>query len=163
MDKIKMAMTAVISVLMSCLGILAVPVFILAGCNVLDYLTGLGAAKGRQEEISSYKGFQGIFKKVCMWILVLIGALIDILVQYAMDVAGIPIDMPFIMGTVVAVWLVVNEIISILENIIDSGVKLPPFLLPAVKYIKRQVEEVADITKEQDEEDADENGKENIV
>ena len=44
----------------------------------------------------------------------------------------------------VAVWLVVNEIISILENMLDIGVRMPPFLLPVVKYIRRQVEAKAE-------------------
>ncbi|MCM1112861.1 MAG: phage holin family protein [Muribaculum sp.] len=153
MEKIKVTMTAVISAIMSCLGILAVPVFLLVGCNVIDYLTGLAAAPYRTEQVSSYKGIRGIYKKVCMWILVLIGAWVDILIQYAVEVAGVQIDLPFVVATVVAVWLVVNEIISILENIIDIGVKLPPFLLPAVKYIKKQVEEVADVVQEEKEKD----------
>lgn len=146
MEKLKMTMTAAISALMSCLGILAVPVFLLVGCNVVDYLTGLAAASYRTEQVSSYKGIRGIIKKVCMWILVLIGSWVDILVQYAVEVAGSQMKIPFIVATVVAVWLVVNEIISILENMIDIGVKMPPFLLPIVKNIQKQVEEVADIT-----------------
>ena len=35
-----------------------------------------------------------------------------------------------------AVRLVVNEIISILEHIVDIGVKMPPFLLPLAKNMK---------------------------
>ena len=45
-------------------------------------------------------------------------------------------------------WLVVNEIISILENMVDIGVDMPPFLLPIVKYIRKQVEEKANIPDE---------------
>lgn len=85
MEKIKITITAAVSALMSWLGILAVPVFLLVGCNVLDYITGLLAAKYRTEEISSYKGIRGITKKVCMWLLVLIGAWIDILIQYTVE------------------------------------------------------------------------------
>lgn len=153
MDKVKVTVTAVISALMSWLGILAVPVFLLVGCNLIDYFTGLCAAKYRTENISSYKGIRGIIKKVCMWLLVLVGAWIDILINYAVECAGIGLNLPFIVATVVAVWLVVNEIISILENMLDIGVAMPPFLLPVVKYIKKQVEEKADITDQEDTED----------
>lgn len=38
MDKIKLTVTAVISALMSWLGILAVPVFLMVGCNFVDYI-----------------------------------------------------------------------------------------------------------------------------
>lgn len=143
MDKVKAGVIAVVSALMSWLGILAVPVFLLVGCNVIDYVTGLWAAGYRQTNISSYKGFRGIIKKVCMWLLVLVGAWLDILINYAVESAGVGLKLPFIVATVVAVWLVVNEIISILENMIDIGVDMPPFLLPVVKYIKKQVEEKA--------------------
>lgn len=155
MEKIKAGVIAVVSALMSWLGILAVPVFLLVGCNIIDYATGLVAAKYRNDSISSYKGIRGIIKKVCMWFLVIIGAFMDVLIQYAVDTAGIPLVVPFVVATVVAVWLVVNEIISILENMIDIGVTLPPFLVPLAKYIKKQVEEKAQIYEgeEKDEED----------
>ena len=78
----------------------------------------------------------------------------DILINYAVECAGINITIPFIVATLVAVWLIVNEIISILENIIDIGVKIPPFLLPVVKYIKKQTEDKAKIL---DEVETDEN------
>lgn len=76
----------------------------------------------------------------------------DILINYAVECAGISITLPFMVATVVAVWLVVNEIISILENIIDIGVPLPPFLLPIVKHIKQAVEDKAQIEDEAEEE-----------
>ena len=151
MEKVKVIVIAIVSALMSWLGILAVPVFLLVGCNVIDYATGLFAAKYRTENISSYKGIRGIIKKVCMWLLVLVGAWIDILIRYTAECTGIGLNIPFIVATVVAVWLVVNEIISILENMIDIGVDMPPFLLPIVKYIKKQVEETTDLTDHKEE------------
>lgn len=147
MHKIKNAIIAAGSVFMSWLGILAVPVLLLVGCNVVDYLTGLCAAKYRTENINSYKGIRGIIKKVCMWLLVLVGAWVDILINYAIEYAGIGVTLPFVVATVVAVWLVVNEIISILENMIDIGVAMPPFLMPIVRRIKEQVEESATVEK----------------
>lgn len=151
MDKVKATVIAVISALMSWLGILAVPVFLLVGCNIIDYITGVMAAPYREDgKICSYKGIRGIFKKVCMWLLVLIGAWIDILINYAVECAGVSITIPFIVATVVAVWLVVNEIISILENMLDIGVEMPPFLLPVVKYVKKQVEEKSKINDKED-------------
>lgn len=151
MDKIKATVIAVVSALMSCLGILAIPVFLLVGCNVIDYVTGLFAAKYRTEDINSYKSIRGIIKKVCMWLLVVVGAWLDILINYAIHTAGIALTIPFVVSTVVAVWLVVNEMISILENMLDIGVDMPPFLMPVVRYIKKQVEHKAKIEEESEE------------
>lgn len=143
MNKIKTTVIAVISALMGWLGILAVPVFLLLGCNLMDYITGLCAAKYRKDGISSYKSIKGIAKKVFQYMLIALGAIMDVLINYAMECAGIEITVPFVVGTVVAVWLVVNEIISILENMIDIGVAMPPFLLPLVRYIRQQTENKA--------------------
>lgn len=150
MEKVKVMVTAVLSAMMSWLGILAVPVFLMVGCNVTDYITGIWAAEHRTESVNSYKGIRGIIKKVCMWLLVLVGAWIDILINYAIECAGIDFALPFVVATVVAIWLVVNEIISILENILDIGVQMPPFLLPVVKYIKKQVEDKAGLADEKE-------------
>ena len=145
MEKIKIYFTVVISALMSWLGVLAIPVFLMVGCNVVDYATGLAASKYRNVPINSYKGIRGIIKKVCMWLLVVIGAWIDILINYAMEYIGTEFELPFVVATVVCVWIVANEIISILENMIDIGVNLPPFLMPLVKRIKTTVENTADV------------------
>ena len=83
------------------------PVFLMVGCNVIDYITGLLAVPYRTETVSSYKGIRGIIKKVCQWLLVLVGAWIDILLNYAIDCAGIDFTLPFVVATIVAVWLVV--------------------------------------------------------
>lgn len=151
MDKVKLTVIAVISALMGWLGILAIPVFLLVLCNLFDYGTGIFAAKYRNDTISSYKGIRGIIKKVCMWLLIGVGAIIDTLINYAVECAGIAITIPFIVATVVAVWLIVNEIISILENMVDIGVDLPPFLMPIVKNIKKQVEDKARLDGEKNE------------
>ncbi len=144
MDKIKMIMIIIISGVMDFLGILAIPVFLMVGCNIIDYITGLMASKYREEQISSYKGIRGITKKVCMWLLVVVGSFIDVIINYAAQYMGIGFKIPFIVATFVAVWIVVNEIISILENMIDIGINLPPFLMPIVRRIKKEIETISD-------------------
>ena len=151
MDKVKATVIAALSVLMSWLGILAIPVFLLVGCNLIDYVTGLVAAKYRQDGgISSYKSIRGIFKKIGMWLLIIVGSFMDILIQYAVECVGLGLTVPFVVATVVAVWLVVNEIISILENLMDIGVNMPPVLMPVVKYIKKQVEDKAKLAEQEE-------------
>lgn len=145
MNKIKTFFTTVFSVLAGWLGILAIPVLILVLCNIIDYITGLIASKFRNQVISSYKGFRGIAKKICMWLLVIIGAMVDQLLLYAGKTVGITLPFVFLVACIVTIWLICNEIISILENIADIGVKLPPFLKPLVKNIKKQVEDKAKI------------------
>lgn len=145
MNKIKALITAFLSAIAGWLGILAIPVLVLVLCNVIDYITGLVAAKYRNEPVNSYKGFRGIAKKVCMWLLIVVGAMADWLIIYAGQTIGITIPVSFLIACVVAIWLIVNEFISILENIKDIGAPIPPFLMPLMKNVKKQVEDKATI------------------
>ena len=126
--------------LSSWLGVLAVPVYVLVGCNVMDYATGLAAAHRRGQKVSSYKGINGIAKKVCMWLLIAVGAVVDWLLLYAGDQLGVEIHLPMLVSSLTAVWLIVNEVISILENIGDTGVPLPGFLTKIVEGLRSKIE-----------------------
>ena len=143
MDKLKVAIIAAFTALSAWLGVLAVPALLLAAVNVIDYATGLAAAKFRDQKISSYKSFRGIVKKVCMWLLVGIGAIIDMLITYGAEKAGIVMPIGYAVASLVAVWLICNEIISILENMADIGVSYPAFLKRIVDKVRDQVESKA--------------------
>lgn len=138
---IKAIFTAVFAFLSALLGVLAVPVILLVACNLIDYMTGLMASKYRAEDINSYKSIRGIFKKVSMWLLVVVGAIIDEMLLYASSTIGWKSPVTFLIACIVVMWLICNEIISILENIQDMGVKIPAFLQPLVRHIRSQVEE----------------------
>jgi toxin secretion/phage lysis holin len=154
---LKATVTAVGSLLSSLLGTLYVPVLLMVACNVIDYITGLFAAKYRADgKISSYKSLKGVTKKVCMWLLVVVGAVIDELIRYAADVIGKEMPVHFLVACVVAVWIVCNELISILENMVDIGVDIPAFLMPIVKHIKKTVEDEAAISTEESTKDESE-------
>lgn len=137
---IKAVFTAVFAFISSILGVLAIPVILMVLCNIIDYATGLMASPYRKQDINSYKSIKGIMKKICMWLLVIVGAIVDELIIYASDTVGYSIPFTFLVACVVAIWIICNEIISILENIQDMGVNIPSFLMPLVKNIKSQVE-----------------------
>lgn len=144
MDKIKCTKAALIiafGALSSVFGNLTVPILIMVGANVLDYITAIIAAPKRGQKISSAAGIRGIRKKVVMWILVMVAALLDQLVVYATASLSISIPVDFAIACIVTIWICVNEIISILENIQDiiGEENIPPFLLPLVKNLKKQV------------------------
>lgn len=93
-------------------------------------------------------------QKVSMWLLVVVGAIIDEMLLYASTTIGWKSPVAFLIACVVAMWLICNEIISILENIQDMGVKIPAFLQPLVKHIRSQVEEQIN-TEKIEEKDSD--------
>jgi toxin secretion/phage lysis holin len=143
-NQIKVFFTAVFSLLSSLFGALAIPVLLMVACNLIDYITGLMASTYRDQDINSYKSIRGIMKKVGMWLLVVVGAIIDQLLVYASDTIGITLPFTFLVACIVALWIICNEIISILENLKDMGVVLPAFLRPIVDNIKSQVEQMGD-------------------
>ena len=148
MEKLKIGIISFFAVITSWLGTLAVPVYILVACNVIDYITGITAACVRKEQVSSYKGIIGIAKKVFMYLLIAVGVFIDLMLQYMFKTLSIPISLPFIVGCIVACWLVLNEILSILENLNDIGVPMPPFLMPLVERIRGTVEKKGEDIKD---------------
>lgn len=138
---VKAVFTAVFAFLSALLGVLAIPVILMVACNIIDYATGLMASPYRKQDINSYKSIKGIIKKVNMWLLVIVGAIIDQLLIYTADTIGISMPFTYLVACIVAIWIICNEIISILENIKDMGVNIPTFLEPIVKNIKTQVED----------------------
>lgn len=140
-NRVQALVTTIMGVLSSLLGVLFVPVLLLVACNIIDYATGLMAAPYRKDgKISSYKSFRGILKKISMWILVIVGSLMDQMVTYTANMFGWRNPVSFLIACLVAIWLVCNEIISILENVQDVGLQLPKWMLPLVKHIKSQAD-----------------------
>lgn len=140
MKKIQAVFTAIGATLSSILGVLYIPTLMMVACNVIDYLTGMIAAHERGERITSGKGLSGIIKKVCLWLLVVVGSIVDSMITYATEQAGLNFRMSFLVACVVVIWIICNEVISILENMSDIGVPMPKFLMKIVVYIQAQTE-----------------------
>lgn len=111
------------------------------------------ASKFRNQDINSYRSIRGIFKKIAMWLLVVVGAIVDEMIKYSTAQIGIDIKVQFLIASIVAIWITCNEVISILENIQDIGVPIPGFLKPLVKNIRSQVEHQTDILENDEEEE----------
>ena len=114
--------------------------------NILDYSTGIAAAPYRADEgdekpVKSYKSIRGIYKKVCMHLLIVIGWIIDMIMKLSIAETGIALDYPPVFAIVIAIWLTFNEIISILENMEDIGAPIPPFLKPLMMAMRKRVED----------------------
>ena len=148
MNKAKLFFISIGAALSSWLGILATPVYILVLLSIIDYATGIYVAPKRGEKRESSKSLQGIAKKIFIWLLVLLGAIVDWLLLYTTSMLGFTSPLKFVVASLVAVWLICNELISILENIADMGVDLPPFLQSAVQWVKKSAEEKGEIKHE---------------
>lgn len=133
-------------------GELRIPLAMLIAAMTLDYITGITKA-WITKTLSSQIGLVGIVKKVCYLIVVCVAGVIDWIIQGGLASAGISYNTVFFFGLIVVIWLVINELISILENLGTIGVPLPSFLTKIITKLKSTVEGKSDniIDMEQEE------------
>lgn len=147
MENIKNTVAAIVAAFFSFFGLLAVPLLLLPLCNIIDWVTGIAASKIQKVKITSEVSYIGIVKKVSMYLLIIVGWVLDLLIEYIMTNMSITLVLPKIVACFVAVWLVLNELISITENIDVIGVHVP-FLSPIMHLIKDKVEDAVDAENE---------------
>ncbi len=121
-------------------GVIGVPLAVLFAAMCIDYLTGMTKA-WITGELSSRVGVLGIIKKVGYLTAVCVAGIIDWLLISGLKQVGISIGLSYFMGLMVTIWFIVNECISILENLSTLGVPMPAFLVAMVHRLKIVVDE----------------------
>lgn len=144
-NSVKVAAVAVCSFIFAKFGALG-PILVVLTISLLgDYATGLVKA-GYQKKINSRIGLWGIVKKLLYLGIVAVAMGVDWLIAFLAGDLGIAIQTVPLFSILVAVWMTVNEWISILENItsVIGKDKMPKFLMPIIQRLKMEVEEKAD-------------------
>lgn len=121
------------------LGVLAIPLIILLSVMIIDYASGMLKA-WISKSLCSRTGVVGIIKKVGYMLVVCVAAVVDWLVTCGFSQAGIDIEVSFCFGLIVTIWFIINELISILENLATIGVPLPSFLVKLIHKLKVTVD-----------------------
>lgn len=116
------------------------PVVVLVAVMVLDYITGMAEAWAKHE-MSSRVGILGIVKKVGYLCVVAVAVVADWVIREAAGKAGLDLGGINVFGLIVTVWLILNECISILENLAEIGVPLPDFLVRLIRRLKKTAED----------------------
>lgn len=137
-NAIKFALTAALAALGAYLGQLAVPIIVLLAVMLVDYATGMAKA-WTTKTLSSRVGIGGILKKVGYLVIVLVAAVIDWLLLDALVDLGVTVKLDFLFSLLVTVWLIINELISILENVAAIGAPVPDFLVKLSKRLQQTV------------------------
>ena len=119
---------------------LVIPVAVLVAVMILDYVTGMADAWAARE-LSSKTGLLGIVKKLCYLVAVAVAVVVDWVIQSVAAKAGLDMGNFYAFGLLVTVWLILNELISILENLSTLGVPLPEFLMKIIEKLKKTAEE----------------------
>lgn len=100
----------------------------------MDVISGLVASMASGEKISSEVGWKGFWKKMALILALAFGIFMDSFIPILLGT--ISLELPFTMpiGTIVGCYIVINEAISIIENINKAA----PTALP--KWIKKLLE-----------------------
>lgn len=101
---------------------------------IMDFVTGIVSALATGEKISSEIGYKGFWKKCALILALAFGIFLDAFIPIMLGVISLEIPFAMPIGTVVGCYIVINEAISIIENINKAS----PGALP--KWIKRLLE-----------------------
>ena len=142
-NAIKAVLAAALGALASYGTQLIVPAIILVAVMVLDYITGMAKA-WQAGELSSRVGIRGILKKLGYLVIVAVAGMLDWLIRYGAAALGWEWAPEFLVSSVVIVWLIINELLAILENVEAIGVPVPAFLRKLLGRLQVSTEAKAD-------------------
>lgn len=108
--------------------------------NVADYITGIIKAKFFNVE-NSNKGLKGIVKKVGYWVVIAISFFIAFYFADMGQMIGVDLGFTTIIGWFTLATFIINEIRSILENLVAVGVDVPGFLTKGLEVAAKKMKD----------------------
>ena len=143
-DKYNAAVGSCVAILTAVFGVYW---YIFAGyliMNMLDWATGWYKSRKKGQE-SSKTGLKGIIKKMGYWVIILVAFLMpNLLINLGHDVLGINLDFLMLFGWFTLASLLVNEIRSILENLVECGYNVPAFLVKGLAITEKLLQAETD-------------------
>lgn len=114
--------------------------FLFAGfliLNVIDYVTGYCKAKFYNKNESSAIGAKGIVKKVWYWVVIGLAFFISTCFVYMGETIGIDLSFVQLFGWFTLATYLINEIRSILENLVEMNANVPAFLIAGLAVTQK--------------------------
>lgn len=107
--------------------------------NIMDWLTGWYKSRKKKKE-SSKEGLKGILKKLGYWVIVAVSFLMStVFVHLGKDIIGINLDFLTMIGWFTLACLMVNEVRSIFENLIECGYNIPAVLVNGLEIADEMI------------------------
>lgn len=144
MNKYILGASAILGAMATLAEAYIVLVILVAAAIVLDVITGLVKCFAIGEKLSSEKGQKGFWKKIMLLMALLFAFFLDVSLPAIMDVVKIqtPFDKSLLFGSIVGVYIILNESISICENIIKANkMALPKWLKKLFQDAKKDIDE----------------------
>ena len=111
--------------------------------NVIDFITGWMKARMTKKE-HSIKGFKGVIKKLGYWLIILVSFSTSVLFIEIGEVLKIDLSITTMLGWFVLASLAINEIRSIIENIVECGYKVPQILIKGLDIANKVINKKED-------------------
>lgn len=141
MEKAKWLVSALLGLILSFTQKYGIMIIFVAVAIVFDFVTGLIKANIKGE-VSSEVGKMGFFKKMALLICLFFGFFLDFVIPYMCATIGIkiPFETPF--GLIICFYIVLNESISICENLYacNPGI-MPKWVVRMLKSAKQQIDD----------------------
>lgn len=142
------AVAAVGAWLSNRLGILYPVLCVLMAMMMVDYITGMLASKSEAIDHpddpeygwSSKKGAKGIIKKVGYLCVIAAAMVVDYVIATVSGQIGFSMPASAFFGLLVAVWYLLNELLSIIENAGRMGAAVPEWLLKYIAVLKDKID-----------------------
>lgn len=119
-------------------------IVLVAAAIVLDVITGLIRCGATGEKLSSEKGTKGFWKKIMLLASLLFAFFLDVSIPTILGVVNVtlPFQKSLLFGSIVGVYIILNESISICENILKANkMALPKWLKKLLQDAKKEVDE----------------------
>lgn len=108
--------------------------------NVVDYITGWMKAK-MANKINSTAGLIGILKKLGYWIMIMVSFLASVLFIEIGNTLGVDLGITTLLGWFVLASLTINELRSIIENLVETGYNIPNILTKGLEVADKIINE----------------------
>lgn len=141
--KAKLSLSVALAAIGSVYSELAVPFCMLCVLMIADYITGM-VKSWQKGTLCSKIGLKGFVKKLCYALAVVAGVGVDYVIIVVSSSLGYNLGLKPFFALLCIVWLIINECISVLENLSEMGIPMPAFLVKVAKRLKNSVEEDAE-------------------
>ena len=112
--------------------------------NIMDWLTGWYKSRKLHTE-SSEKGWEGVAKKLGYWIMIALAFLMSYIFQMmGQDIFKIDLSFLLLLGWFTLACLLINEIRSILENLVECGYNVPNILIRGLAVTEKMLNQTGE-------------------
>ena len=118
--------------------------------NAVDYITGYCKAKIYKKNESSAIGAKGILKKVWYWIVIGMAFFVSMSFVHMGEIIGINLSFVQLFGWFTLATYLINEVRSILENLVEMNVRVPAFLIAGLDVTQKLLDTKTEIKESEE-------------